>query len=140
MKIENRLRKEIQKISGIDPFEKTKKRDVVEARALYIHLLTKYHKVRPYKVSRMLKLNHATVLHSQKNFDIYLRYNKELEGWLYEMLLSQKKGIEMKKQYIKLKLDHLRDEDIMELCNQVRDLYEESIIEKELDEIDTNEG
>lgn len=136
MKIENRLRKEIQKISGIDPFEKTRKRDVVEARSLYIHLLTKYHKVRPYTVSRMLKLNHATVLHSQKNFGVYLRYNKELEGWLYEMLLNQKKGVEIKKQYIKLKLDHLRDEDIMELCNQVRDMYEEALIKENEEELE----
>jgi len=131
MIIEQRVRKEIQKISGIDPFIRTRKREVVESRALYIHLLYKYYKKRPYHIAKVIGLNHATILHSLKNFDIYVSYNRELEKYLYEMLMNQGYDkIEMRKEYIRLKVDYLAEKDVIKLSDKVRDMYEESLIEQ----------
>lgn len=129
MKIEVRLRKEIQKLTGIDPYSKIRKREVVEARALYIHLLYKYHKKRPYHISILMGFNHATILHSLKNFDLYIKFNTELENYFYEMLMNQNYDkLEMRKEYIRLKVDYLPEQDIMILSEKVREMYEESII------------
>lgn len=135
--IEKRLRTEIKKVTGYDPYSKTRKREVVEARGLYIHLLHKYHKKRPVHIARLMGYNHATILHSIKNFDVYLKYNDRLETELYTMLMyGEYDSIEMLIEYIKLKLQYLNKEDIKKLTDQVREMYEESIIleSKELDE------
>lgn len=129
MRIEVRLRKEIQKVTGKDPFAKTRKREVVEARALYIHLLHNYHKKGCSEIGRIMNLNHATILHSIKNFDMYVRFNQQLESYLYQMLMNQKYDkLEMRKEYIKIKVDYLPEQDVMKLSEKVREMYEESII------------
>ena len=133
MIIEQRVKREIQKISGIDPFIRTRKREVVESRALYIHLLYKYHKKRPYHIAKVIGLNHATILHSLKNFDIYVRFNPKLKEWLEKALRSQEDIIPIRKEYIKDKLDYLKSKDILELSSIVRDMYEEALIEQNKD-------
>lgn len=143
MIIEQRTRRDVKEVTGFDPFKKTRLREYVEARALYIHILHKYHKKGCSEISRGLNLHHATILHSLKNFDIYVRYNKKLEESLYSMIqLQNKDHIAMKREYIKLKVDYLLDEDVLELSNQVRDMYEEALIKEneELHEVHTNEG
>jgi hypothetical protein len=35
----------------------------------------------------------------------------------------------MRKEFIKIKVDYLLDEDVIELSNQVRDMYEEKLIQ-----------
>jgi hypothetical protein len=130
MTIEKKLREEVRKVTGYDPYDRNRRRETVESRALYIHLLCKYHKRKPYHIAKIMNRNHATILHSLKNFDIYIHYNSELEGWLYEILMNEKKGkIGMRKEFIKIKVDYLLDEDVIELSNQVRDMYEEKLIQ-----------
>lgn len=137
MIIEQRLRREIQRISGIDPFTRNRKRDVVEARGLYINMLHKYHKKGCSEIARGLKVTHATILHSIKNFDIYVRFNPTLKEWLEKALKSEEDIIPIRKEYIKDKLDYLQTKHILELSDIVRDMYEESLIE--LDKLDINE-
>jgi len=141
MIIEQRIRREVQKISGIDPFTRTRKREVVEARGLYINILHKYHKKGCSEIGKGLKLNHATILHSIKNFDIYVRFNPTLKEWLEKALRSEEDIIPIRKEYIKDKLDYLKSKDILELSSIVRDMYEEALIEqnKKLDKLDRNE-
>ena len=130
MTIEQRLREEVKKVTGHDPYDRNRRRETIESRALYIHILHKYHKKGCLEIARGLVLTHATVLHSIKNFDIYIHYNSELEGWLYEILMNEKQGkIGMRKEFIKIKLDYLLDEDVIELSNQVRDMYEKKLIQ-----------
>ena len=130
MKIEDRLRNEIIKVTGYDPFIHNRKRETVESRALLVHFLHNYHKRGCSNIAKTLGLNHATILHSIKSFEMYVKFNPKLENALYEMLLNEKQDtINMRKEYIKLKLDYLLNEDILELSNQVRDMYEEKIIQ-----------
>ena len=87
MTLETKIAKQISKLAGFDILRKTRQRDVIEARSLMFHILVKYHGVRPYAISRKIKvggapLNHATILHSLKSFDTYRRYNKNLDKWL----------------------------------------------------------
>jgi len=130
MIIEQRVRREIQKISGIDPFTRTRKREVVEARGLYINMLYKYHKKGCSEIAKGLKVTHATILHSIKNFDIYVRFNPKLKEWLEKALRSEEDIIPIRKEYIKDKLDYLKSKDILELSTIVRDMYEEALIEQ----------
>jgi len=137
MRKEIKLRAEIEKITGYDPYSKTRKREVVEARGLYIHLLHKYHKFGASHIGRIMGFNHATILHSIKSFDMYLKYNERLETYLYDILISERYDkVEMRKEYIKLKVDYLNEGDIMKLSDMVREMYEENIIleSKELQE------
>jgi hypothetical protein len=130
MTIEQRLREEVKKVTGHDPCDRNRRRETIESRALYIHILHKYHKKGCSEIARGLELNHATVLHSIKSFDIYIRYNSELEGCLYKILMNEKQGkIRMRKEFIKIKVDYLLDEDVIELSNKVRDMYEEKLIQ-----------
>lgn len=131
MKIQERLREEVKNVTGYDPFQRTRKREIVESRALYIHLLHKYHKKGCSEIARILKLNHATILHSIKNFDIYVRFNSRLEKALYEILMIEKQdNIYMRKEFIKIKIDYLQDKDVLKLSNKVRDMYEEALIKE----------
>lgn len=65
--------------SGIDVNEKTRKREVIEMRSLFFNLVkTLKPRISYSTIGRNVNVNHATVLHSLYMFDIYTKYNKEL--------------------------------------------------------------
>lgn len=132
---EKRIAKKINVLTKVDIFQRTRRREVIEARALFIHILNKYEKVRPTDISRKIilgniKINHATVLHSLNMFSVYRKFNKNMTIWLDNILTSEKnEDIEIKKQYIKDMVDVIEDKYILELNNKARDLFEENIID-----------
>lgn len=152
MKIELKIANNISKLAGFDILKKTRTRQHIEARSLLFHILTKYYDKRPYYLSSTIKvgkkpLTNATILHSIKNFDIYRKYNKDLDKWLDAITIDQKSDSpsDLKRNYIKSKIDYLLDQDVNILADQVRDMFEEALIqqdklEKELDKLDTDEG
>jgi len=136
MTLETKIAKQISKLAGFDILRKTRQRDVIEARSLMFHILVKYHGVRPYAISRKIKvggapLNHATILHSLKHFDTYRRYNKSLDKWLDAITIDEKEDspTNLKRNYIKSKVDYLLPEDVSSLANLVRDMFEEALLQ-----------
>ena len=67
------------KESGIDINEKTRKREVIEIRSLFFNLVRTLRPKMSYSsIGRNINVHHATVLHSLYMFDVYTKYNKDL--------------------------------------------------------------
>lgn len=67
------------KESGVDITERTRHRNVIELRSLFYNIVKEVSPISSYSaIGRSVGVNHATVLHSFKMFEIYSKYNKGL--------------------------------------------------------------
>ena len=71
-------------ISGVDIFEKTRTRNIVEHRAFFCYLLKEKFHLGPSAISAFIRTqpklktyDHATVIHALKKFKIYKTYREE---------------------------------------------------------------
>lgn len=69
--------------TGLNIFKDTRKRNYVEARSIFYHILkteynTTYHFIEDFMEANGKPVNHATVLHSVNNFESYALFNKNL--------------------------------------------------------------
>jgi hypothetical protein len=74
----------IKKLSGINIFENTRKRPVVEMRSLLCYLLREKLGMRWTNIALFFRsqgkpINHATVIHSKKLYKLYKKTNKKLD-------------------------------------------------------------
>jgi len=74
---------EIKDLSNIDIFKNTRQRDHVEVRALLCYILKQKLRMGPSDIARYFKylgktMNHATVIHLQKKYPTYKKYNNFL--------------------------------------------------------------
>jgi len=87
MEITDRLKEMILQETNINIEEKTRRREVVEARSLYCHAIKKLNpKITLQKIADSLEVNHATVIHSLNNYSIYEKSNAELKNHRKEIL------------------------------------------------------
>jgi hypothetical protein len=82
----------IKQISGVDIFQETRKQEVVEYRAVANLFLNKIMGYSLMDIVRWYQSNgknshHATIIFSINNYDIYKKYNKDLEK-MFNTLLS----------------------------------------------------
>ena len=82
----------IKQITGIDIFQETRKQEVVEYRAVANVFLNKILGYSLMDVVRWYQSNgknshHSTIIFSINNYDIYKKYNKDLEK-MFNTLLS----------------------------------------------------
>jgi hypothetical protein len=82
----------IKQITGIDIFQETRKQEVVEYRAVANLFLNKILGYSLMDIVRWYQSNgknshHATIIFSINNYDIYKKYNKDLEK-IFNTLLS----------------------------------------------------
>jgi len=82
----------IKQISGVDIFQETRKQEVVEYRAVANLFLNKILGYSLMDIVRWYQSNgknshHATIIFSINNYDIYKKYNKDLEK-MFNTLLS----------------------------------------------------
>lgn len=85
------LSKKIIEVTGQNVFEQSRKRDVIEARALLTFILYKSKgmtltQIRDFYEANGKPYDHATALHAIDNFEMYRRYNKNLPKWLVEIV------------------------------------------------------
>jgi hypothetical protein len=74
------LKKAIQEITGVDINEVTRKRETIEARAIYYKILKQIDKNKTLKaIGASVGKDHATVLHSLKNYDMFEQFNPTLK-------------------------------------------------------------
>ena len=64
--------------SGIDVNQKSREREVVEMRAVYYKVLKDVMHLSLTAIARTVNVNHATVIHSLNNFDIWASFNKNM--------------------------------------------------------------
>ena len=74
----------IKELSGINIFENTRKRPVVEMRSLLCYLLREKLGMRWTNIALFFRsqgkpINHATVIHSKRLYKLYKKTNKQLE-------------------------------------------------------------
>ena len=124
--ITSQLKKVIQEITGVDINEVSRKREIIEARAVYYKILKQIDKKKSLKsIGASVGKNHATVLHSLKNYDMFEQFNPTLKLF--------KKQILQRLNYVKPEdiLDMSKDEliqslqiDIMKLTDEIANLQE----------------
>jgi len=126
--LQQKLVDQVKSVTGLDPMRNTRRREYVEARALLIFLLKNVAKMYLSEITRFFVANgksmhHATVMHSLKNFDIYMQYGNKFRDH-YEFLVMQNKIMQLpsKKAFIKNKIEYVPEE----IVEQVYELILES--------------
>ena len=76
--MENKIKEIINKELKVDISEQSRKREIIEARALYFYLTRKVYKRTMESIASDFDMNHATVVHALKQFPIYETYNQKL--------------------------------------------------------------
>ncbi len=77
----------IIKESGIDITEKKRYRNLIELRSLFFNVAKEVSPIATYSaIGRSVGVDHATVLHSLKMFDVYSKYNKGLNELKYNVV------------------------------------------------------
>jgi hypothetical protein len=81
------LKKAIQEITGVDINEVTRKRETIEARAIYYKVLKQIDKKKSLKsIGASVGKDHATVLHSLKNYEMFEKFNPTLKLFRKQIL------------------------------------------------------
>ena len=119
------LKKAIQEITGVDINEVTRKRETIEARAIYYKVLKQIDKKKSLKsIGASVGKDHATVLHSLKNYDMFEQFNPTLK--LFRKQIMQRLNYATPDI-----LDMTKDEliqslqiDIMKLTEEIANLQE----------------
>tara|TARA_R110000796_G_scaffold10042_3_gene33669 strand:- start:4036 stop:4512 length:477 start_codon:yes stop_codon:yes gene_type:complete len=117
---------------GLKLFKNTRKREYVEARAVFIYYLYNYCNLRLTDIVNAISkhsgrtFNHATILHSIKNYEVYTRYNTYLEERLFTVVnkVDNKKD---KTTFIKYAISKMPDDVIEEMYIHLKDKYTEII-------------
>jgi hypothetical protein len=77
--MENKIKELILKELKVDISEQSRKREIIEARALYFYLVRKIYTKRSLQsIAADFDMNHATVVHALKNFPMYENYNTKI--------------------------------------------------------------
>ena len=77
--METKIKELILKELRVDISEQSRKREIIEARALYFYLVRKIYTKRSLQsIAADFDMNHATVVHALKNFPMYENYNTKL--------------------------------------------------------------
>lgn len=77
--METKIKELILKELKVDITEQSRKREIIEARALYFYLVRKIYTKRSLQsIASDFAMNHATVVHSLKNFPVYENYNSKI--------------------------------------------------------------
>jgi hypothetical protein len=77
--MEEKIIEIIKEELGLDVTQESRKREIIEARALYFYLLKRLYPKRTLQsIGDTLNKNHATIIHSLKNYKMYEEYNSKL--------------------------------------------------------------
>tara|TARA_R110000787_G_scaffold252435_1_gene357891 strand:+ start:933 stop:1358 length:426 start_codon:yes stop_codon:yes gene_type:complete len=113
---------------GFDYFKQTRKREYIEARSVVINYFYNYRKMGLTEIARaigetsMWKPNHATIYHSLQNYDVYTRYNKNLDCILKKVLGTS--SVKDMKTYIQHTVENLDDNTVNEMFKTASNTYE----------------
>jgi hypothetical protein len=142
MRTKSRIRNlinEIQALSGHDIFQNTRRREVVEVRALLYTVLKKYYRFTLREMTDLCAehgyyITHASVIHALNAFEVYCNYNKNLSEWYHAVVIDLEEDVAAERiDFIKPKLKYLSEEQLLKLSTIVKEMYEDAIIQMSLD-------
>ena len=124
--ITSQLKKVIQEITGVDINEVSRKREIIEARAVYYKILKQIDKKKSLKsIGASVGKDHATVLHSLKNYDMFEQFNPTLK--LFRKQIMQRFNYVKPEDILDVSKDELINSlqiDIMKLNDEIANLQE----------------
>ena len=133
------LGKRLNRLSNLNIYENSRKREYIEARSVFCVIAYKYYdytyaQIAGYLRSKGKTSDHATVLHSLRSFDIYSKYSTHLQLWLSDLVGGAEYRRKEATQLISHKIKQLTDKDIIEVATIVDKKFNDEIakIEKEL--------
>lgn len=120
------LKKVIQEITGVDINELSRKREIIEARAVYYKILKQIDKKKSLKsIGASVGKDHATVLHSLKNYDMFEQFNPTLK--LFRKQILQRLNYASGEHILDMTKDELIQNlqiDVMKLSSEIENLQE----------------
>jgi hypothetical protein len=120
------LKKVIQEITGVDINEVSRKREIIEARAVYYKILKQIDKKKSLKsIGASVKKDHATVLHSLNNYDMFEQFNPTLK--IFRKQILQRLNYASPEQILDVSKDEYIQSlqiDIMKLTDEIANLQE----------------
>jgi hypothetical protein len=120
------LKKAIQEITGVNVNEVTRKRETIEARAIYYKVLKQIDKKKSLQsIGASVGKDHATVLHSLKNYDMFEQFNPTLK--LFRKQILQRLNYASPEHILDMTKDELIQSlqiDVMKLTNEIVNLQE----------------
>ena len=116
------LKQIIKEITGADINKVSRKREIIEARAIYYKILKQIDKKKSLQsIGASVGKDHATVLHSLKNYDMFEKFNPTLK--LFRKQILQRLNYTPEEQLINLS----KDEMIQSLQIEIMKLTDENI-------------
>jgi hypothetical protein len=126
MNFNKKIANNLSEVSKLNPFENSRKREIIEIRAVLIKILREYQELKLIQIANFFTRNnrpmdHATVSHSLKNYEIYLKYNPKLKKWhnfVVEALFGSgdyNDSFAVKRRLLKDKVDCLNKKNLDEL-------------------------
>ena len=134
---------EIEALSGINIFQNTRRREVVEVRSLLYSILKKFYRFNLREIQDLCSehgynITHASVIHSLKSFDVYKTYNKNLDDWYHAVVIDLEEDVAAQRiDFIKPKLKYLSEQNLLKLSTVVKEMYEEAIINMKEESLQT---
>ena len=120
------LKKAIQEITGVDINEVTRKREIIEARAIYYKILKQIDKKKSLQsIGASVGKDHATVLHSLNNYDMFEQFNPTLK--LFRKQILQRLNYASPEHILDMTKDELIQSlqiDVMKLSSEIENLQE----------------
>ena len=130
------ISKKVRELSGINVFVPSRKTEIVEMRSLLCYLLRDKLGMRWTNIARFFEsqgkpINHATLIHSRKNYEMYKKTNKKIQE--IEKLFSFKSTLTIDEidriHYLENKCKNLQLKFDNPLVQKIREVTEEKIDE-----------
>lgn len=127
------ISKKVIKLSGVNVFKNTRQTEYCEARSLLNFILKRYEKmtlfeIRDFYAENGRSQNHATIIHSIKNFDIFKNYKSELLDWLHIITTDfDTNNNDAKRELIKTKVKYISNEDVEKISKTVDKMYQKQL-------------
>ncbi len=127
--LQKRIADKVRSVTGVDPFENTRKREYVEARSLLVFIYYKVCRLNYTQITRLFQsqgkdMHHATVIHSLRNFDMYKKFNPLFNELVTDVLAQDSWGSTTQKtEYIKQRLDNAPKEVVEDVYTIISNEY-----------------
>ena len=125
------IAKELNRISESDVFRITRRRENVEVRSLLNYILYKkmpLNKITKFYNNNGWDINHATIIHSIRSFELHKKHNSDLVIWLDHIVDNiNKMDNFIKRDYIRSKINSLNNKDIDELTMVISNMPERKL-------------
>ena len=129
-----KIAKRINRLSDVNVFDNSRSSKVVEVRSLLNKILYDFKsmtlaQIRDFYINKGKPMNHATVLHSLQNFNMYRRYNPKLNEYFDEMIKQYELSTKYEKRNsIEHKIKYLSDDSLDKAHDLVDELFTKDLI------------